>query len=198
MLKTENDSQRVKLSAITSGLTVLDITDNSIHIDDWISFDVMAEIVDYLRSLDKKDELFEKCWVAYRRKGSKKKAKEYWNKLSGKEKNSVLDHINAYVSSREVSYQKDFERYLRDKTFSTVVFQNNMVLYDPTGETDMKNAREEILLKRFYETLGDDEASIYGIDTYQWHMMTERQKNWHRNQPDKQAKMIAWIRERDG
>lgn len=198
MLKTENDSQRGKLSAITSGLTVLDITDSSIHIDDWISFDVMAEIVDYLRSLDKKDELFEKCWEAYKRKGSKKKSKEYWVKLSDKEKEKVMPHICAYVSSREVCYQKDFERYIRDKTFLTVVFSNNNVIYDPSDEKPEIKRREEVLLQRFYEVLGDKEAEIYGIDTYQWYMMTEKQKNWHRNQPDKKEKLLTWIKENDG
>lgn len=84
-------------------------------------------------------ELFEKCWIAYRRKGSKKKALEYWKKLTDKEKSCVMPHVKAYVSSRELQYQKDFERYLRDKIFMTVVFGNNKVVYDPTkigkGET---------------------------------------------------------------
>ena len=104
-----------------------------------ITFDQMALVVDYLRTLDKKDALFEECWVAYRRKGSKKKAFEYWKKLSDVEKQNVMPHIKAYVSTRELQFQKDFERYLRDKIFTTVVFANNMVIYDPTklgkGET---------------------------------------------------------------
>ena len=86
----------------------------------------------------KSDELFETCWLAYRRKGSKKKAKEYWCKLNDKEKESVLPHIKAYVSSRELSYQKDFERYLRDKIFTTIVFNKNNVVYDPTREEETK------------------------------------------------------------
>lgn len=97
-----------------------------------ISFDQMAAIVDYLRTSDKKDELFEECWKAYRRKGSKKKSLEYWTKLKDKEKSSVLSHIKAYVASREVQYQKDFERYLRDKIFTTVVYQGSKMVYDPT------------------------------------------------------------------
>ena len=39
------------------------------------------------------DELFETCWVAYRRKGKKGKAKPYWDKLTKSEKDSVLQHI---------------------------------------------------------------------------------------------------------
>lgn len=97
-----------------------------------ITFDQMALVVDYLRTLDKKDALFEECWVAYRRKGSKKKAFEYWKKTSESDKARVLPHIKAYVQSRELQYEKDFERYLRDKIYLNVVFANNKVLYDPT------------------------------------------------------------------
>ena len=81
----------------------------------------------------KKDanDLFEQCWVAYHRKGSKKKAKEQWVKLSAKERASVMPHIRAYVASREQVYQRDFERYLRDKVFLDVVFQGKSVVYDP-------------------------------------------------------------------
>jgi len=80
---------------------------------------------------EKSDSLFEKCWKAYRRKGSKKKALEYWNKLNQQEQQSVMPHIKAYVDSRDMQYQKDFERYLRDKIFLSVVFKNNSIIYDP-------------------------------------------------------------------
>lgn len=85
---------------------------------------------------EKKDELFEECWKAYRRKGSKGKSKTYWDKLTNEEKEMVLPHIRAYVESREVRFQKDFERYLRDKIFMTIVFKNNNVVYDPTRGED--------------------------------------------------------------
>lgn len=102
-----------------------------------ISFDTMAKIVDYLRTYDKKEDMFEKCWIAYRRKGSKKKSLEYWKKLTNKEKEMVFNHVVAYVESRELRYQKDFERYLRDKTFLTVVFRGNNIVFDPmVGETN--------------------------------------------------------------
>lgn len=81
---------------------------------------------------EKKSMLFEECWVAYRRKGSKKKASEYWNKLSDDERNRVMPHIKSYVASRDLSYQKDFERYLRDRIFDTIVICGNDVLYDPS------------------------------------------------------------------
>lgn len=88
------------------------------------------------KSLSKKDELFEECWKAYRRKGSKAKARTYWNKLSEDEKQNVLQHIKVYVSAREINYQQDFERYLRDKTFNTIVVKDGHVVYDPTCETE--------------------------------------------------------------
>ena len=76
-------------------------------------------------------ELFEKCWIAYRRKGKKGKSLPYWKKLTESEKQMVLPHIKAYVTSRELQFQQDFERYLRDKTFTTIVFSKNKVIYDP-------------------------------------------------------------------
>lgn len=88
------------------------------------------------KSLSKKDDIFEKCWEAYRRKGSKAKAKTYWNKLSEEEKQNVLKHIKAYVSARDIAYQKDFERYLRDKIFETVVVNGKDIVYDPSQGTE--------------------------------------------------------------
>ena len=103
------------------------------NIDDKKKIDCKEEKNEIDESISKKsDELFETCWLAYRRKGSKKKAKEYWNKLKDDEKECVLPHIKAYVSSRDITYQKDFERYLRDKIFLTIVFNKNQVVYDPT------------------------------------------------------------------
>ena len=88
------------------------------------------------KSLSKKDELFEECWKAYRRKGSKAKAKPYWKKLTEEEKNRVLPHIKAYVSVRDIAFQKDFERYLKDKIFETVVVKGKDIMYDPTCSTE--------------------------------------------------------------
>lgn len=84
------------------------------------------------KTIDKKKELFEECWKTYRRKGSKKLAFEQWCKLKDEEKKSVMPHIKVYVQAREYVYQKDFERYLRDRIFNTIVISGNNVLYDPT------------------------------------------------------------------
>lgn len=132
MLKAIKDKQQAKVNEILWDISIIEWNEDGIYIDDFITFDQMAEVVDYLRSQDTKDELFEKCWLAYRRKGSKKKAREYWKKLSPMEKDNVLTHINAYVGSRELQFQKDFERYLRDKIFQTVVYSGNNIIYDPT------------------------------------------------------------------
>jgi len=82
------------------------------------------------------NSLFEQCWIAYKRKGSKKKAFEYWNKLKEDEKAHVMPHIKAYVSTRELSYQRDFERYLRDKVFMDIVMKGNNVIYDPSKQEE--------------------------------------------------------------
>lgn len=84
------------------------------------------------KSLSKKDELFEECWIAYRRKGKKGKAKTYWDKLKEDERGKVLQHIKPYVSVNELRYQQDFERYLRDKTFESIVVKGNIIVYDPS------------------------------------------------------------------
>lgn len=87
-------------------------------------------------------ELFEQCWIAYRRKGKKGKSLPYWKKLTESEKQMVLPHIKAYVTSRELQYQQDFERYLRDKTFTTIVISKNKVIYDPTRLNKKDKANE--------------------------------------------------------
>ena len=81
---------------------------------------------------EKSDALFEECWIAYNRKGSKKKSKQYWDKLSSDELKQIMPHIKAYTQGRERQYQKDFDRYLRDKTFNDVVIKGNVVVFDPT------------------------------------------------------------------
>ena len=141
-LHFDSDEQKARVAELLGStcFTIPEDANDGCYIDDWISFDEMASIVDYLRKpINNKSELFEECWLAYRRKGSKKKSFDYWRKLSDDEKKNVLPHIKAYVSNRDLQYQKDFERYLRDKVFTTIVFHGNKVVYDPTkigkGET---------------------------------------------------------------
>lgn len=78
-----------------------------------------------------KDEQFEAVWLAYNKKGSKKDSLEQWQKLSDEEKERVLPHVRIYVSSRDRSFCKDFQRYLRDKIFNDVIVKGNDTIYDP-------------------------------------------------------------------
>lgn len=89
----------------------------------------------------KDDALFEECWKAYDRKGHKNKAKPYWDKLPQDVRERIMPHIKAYVSVRERSYQQDFERYLKDKTYDTVVYDRNTLIYDPERITNKDEYR---------------------------------------------------------
>lgn len=60
-----------------------------------------------------------------------------WQKLSDKEIAIIRSHIEAYVETRDRIYQKDFERYLKDKVFLSVIFKGNQVFYDPKEESNV-------------------------------------------------------------
>ncbi len=97
-----------------------------------INKEIKKEEKEIDKSISKSNkELFEECWLSYNRKGSKKKALEQWQKISDETKAHILTHIKAYVGSRDRQFQKDFERYLRDKTFNDVVYKGNSIIYDP-------------------------------------------------------------------
>lgn len=110
-------------------------TQHNIDIIQKRDYNIKEERDKTLSKKDEKDELFEQCWKDYRRKGAKAKAKKIWDKLTQKDKDKIQPHIKAYVSSRDLQYQKDFERYLKDKVFDTLVIANNKVVYDPTLTT---------------------------------------------------------------
>ena len=107
------------------------------------------------------DELFETCWVAYRRKGKKGKAKPYWDKLTKSEKDSVLQHIKIYTKTRELQYQQDFERYLRDKTFLSVVVSKNNIVYDPTKLGKGESASNVYMPSGNFSITWDDQLKSY-------------------------------------
>lgn len=87
-----------------------------------------------------RDLLFEECWKLYNRKGSKANSKAYWNKLTTEEMKMAKSHIQAYVQSvSDKKYQKDFQRYLRDKIFKDVVYKGNMIIFDPERENATDN-----------------------------------------------------------
>lgn len=145
LVKGEQSNEKGIFGAVAYNLKATKFTDtvNFRHgknqpqdnIDEKKKIDFKEEKNEIDKSISKKDDLFETCWLAYRRKGKKGKSLPYWKKLTEKEKEMVLPHIKAYVSSRELQFQQDFERYLRDKTFTTIVFSKNMVVYDPTKNT---------------------------------------------------------------
>ena len=107
------------------------------------------------------DELFETCWVSYRRKGKKGKAKPYWDKLTKSEKDSVLQHIKIYTKTRELQYQQDFERYLRDKTFLSVVVSKNNIVYDPTKLGKGESASNVYMPSGNFSITWDDQLKAY-------------------------------------
>lgn len=78
-------------------------------------------------------EEFEDLWLAYERKGSKANAKKEFAKLTAEEICTMRCHIPAYLQSRpERQYRQDFERYIKHKTFNSVVYsKQNEILYDP-------------------------------------------------------------------
>lgn len=78
-------------------------------------------------------ELFEDLWQMYERKGSKANAKKEFAKLSLQEITMMRSHIPAYLQARpERQYRQDFERYIKHKTFNSVVYSKaNEILFDP-------------------------------------------------------------------
>lgn len=105
-------------------------------------FDKEEERDKSLSKKEQKDEFFEQCWLNYRRKGSKKKSLEQWKRLSNEEKEQTKKHILAYIESvSDVKYQKDFERYLRDKCFLNVVYKDGKTIFD--AETPNEPQKED-------------------------------------------------------
>ena len=139
MLKIKTKKQQEKVESILGKTSIwfAKDEDDGLYVDDWISYDEMAEIVDYLRSVNQQDGTFEECWVAYGRKGSKKVAKERWSKLKESDKEKIKKHIPFYVKSNERKYLKDFERYISNRTFESVVEDNKtgQITYDPERES---------------------------------------------------------------
>lgn len=109
-------------------------TDNQPQLNKDLTNSIPNTDITINKEINKKEykEKFEECWIAYRRKGSKKKSLDCWNKLKESEMDMVMPHIKAYVSSRDIQFQKDFERYLRDKVFMEVVYNGNNISYDPS------------------------------------------------------------------
>ena len=86
----------------------------------------------------KKSESFERCWVAYGRKGSKKAAMTQWYKLTDADRERAEKHIPHYIKSTERQFLKDFERYLMHRVFESPVYERGagVMIYDPSRIDD--------------------------------------------------------------
>ena len=89
-------------------------------------------------------QYFDDMWLMYERKGSKAKAKQEFAKLTEEEIMTMMKHIPAYIQSRpERQYRQDFERYIKNKTFNSVVYsKQNVMLYDPDADNTSATAEK--------------------------------------------------------
>ena len=126
---------------VCSGLhTISEYNNNKIYKEKEVVCDVapmlfsaeQAITVEY-KTTATTDKDFEDMWLLYERKGSKANAKKEFAKLTEVEVETMRKHIPAYLESRpERQYRQDFERYIKHKTFNSVVYsKQNTVLYDP-------------------------------------------------------------------
>lgn len=139
-LKVTSPEQASKVLSLFHGNLIDEDVENGLSIDGFITFDEMADIVDYLRQpADTERDLFERCWVDYQRKGSKKVAYERWKKLSSQDRQKIVKHIPFYIRSNERIYLKDFERYISNRTFESVVIDKStgQVIYDQERESGL-------------------------------------------------------------
>lgn len=107
---------------------------------------------------DEQQSYFEKCWEAYKRKGDKALAKKFWADIPHSSFHAIYDHIRAYVSNREVRFQKDFERYLRDCEYKKIVFNGNSIAFDPTNFDDKTEYHP--ILDGIFTTWDDEEKCV--------------------------------------
>lgn len=102
---------------------------------------------------------FERAWVAYGRKGSKGDSVKEWVDIPESDYQAIINHIEAYKSSRSAVYQKDFERYLRGKTYLGVVVKDDKVIYSPEKKKSKKSKLERFIgwVEMYYPTIRDME-----------------------------------------
>ena len=97
---------------------------------------------------EQKDGWFEELWMLYERKGNKQIAKNEFAKLNPTEEEiaKMKMHIPAYIQAQpEKKYRLDFERYIKRRTFESVVYsKDNAVLYDPDAEIQPKKSDADI------------------------------------------------------
>jgi len=74
---------------------------------------------------------FERCWVKYKRKGSKAKALRYWNRLSDGDHADIEQAIPAYVMSNDLCYLKNFEGWINP---ANRMWEDLVVVKDDTSQ----------------------------------------------------------------
>lgn len=93
-------------------------------------------------------QTFEELWMLYERKGNKQIAKNEFAKLNPTEEEiaKMRMHIPAYIEAQpEKKYRLDFERYIKRRTFESVVYsKDNAVLYDPDAEIQQRTTDADI------------------------------------------------------
>ena len=72
-----------------------------------------------------------------------------------------MQHIKIYTKTRELQYQQDFERYLRDKTFLSVVVSKNNIVYDPTKLGKGESASNVYMPSGNFSITWDDQLKAY-------------------------------------
>ncbi len=111
-----------------------ELQDKNITISNNINSKRENEIEKSISNLEFYDKLFKTCWEAYKKKGNIDMAKKVWDKIAEDEKNHILPHIRAYTDTREIKFQKNFEKYLKEKVFNSLIYEKDEILYDPTNE----------------------------------------------------------------
>lgn len=108
---------------------------------------------------EQRAEWFEDLWQMYERKGSKANAKKEFAKLTEEEIAIMRCHIPAYLQARpERQYRQDFERYIKHKTFESVVYnKQNEMLYDPEANMTATNEDSKDA------TEGNESVTINGV-----------------------------------
>jgi len=61
----------------------------------------------------KTDTMFEECWKLYGRKGTKRQAFRYWQRLSNDDKLAILEAIPRYCDNTNYDYRKFFEGWIK-------------------------------------------------------------------------------------
>lgn len=74
---------------------------------------------------------FESFWIAYKRKGNKKQARAAWDRMSEADKAIAMEHAPKYIASRELTFCKDAERYLKYEVYHDRIIEAN----NPNGTT---------------------------------------------------------------